>query len=740
MLRILTYSGIRKFTMSDDIVVQLDKAYYVRSKISYYPLSHSILPVPDGLSVVIFRNQKDIDQYFQIRGVNDPENFEILPIISFYDFMREVAGIGFIGVWFFNNFPILFGNYISEIDIDLPSFAFTFDSEFIGASGEIDRPKRYLPWRNFAKTDKMIRRFVMYVNGVPFNPQNILFSIVSSQSKNNDYVILNSGSPLQGAYVSDLGAYCLFTEKEEAEKYLPKLLEDGSPYKLKKIDNIYSFLNSISDNFPFVDIGINPGSERYLQAYFLRDTERWLLKTVLGIYELTDDCRFVNYEGPLGNEHLDTVERPNSIDPMLRGIKTTIKSPLKTILGTTKSSLPRREASRLIAKILNESKYNKSSKNGNSKHTIKAEDIASDSFLVFAFDKVSGIPFSNNDEAVTPYIFQDIIDAILYFYYVHFSFDYSLRLEGYFYCQTNTQYPGSENKEIEKFVLSEQRLALEELVELVLVDGYKIEHAELLKNYINRISVSLEIEECGYLGDMAIYRETFIDEYSTVNECNISSKIAKAATSYKSRIASKIDLDESCQNRIRIYLGDSYNNLSIESLCILESSLKQFEGTEQHMNHDYAGISMKLCKVFEREMIILILQKWKEKGLKNISKSDMKLFFKEAENSRDMTTQKLIGWVLKKNKLELGPLGFVFKRIADRCDNDILLDLKNYISTLKNSDFLQSQSLQDAIKEISTKYRNGGVHEKIVTYEICAEAFDKILTGENCYLKKLAST
>ena len=39
--------------MDDNIAVLLDKAYYVRSKIGNYPLSHNILPVPNGMSAVI---------------------------------------------------------------------------------------------------------------------------------------------------------------------------------------------------------------------------------------------------------------------------------------------------------------------------------------------------------------------------------------------------------------------------------------------------------------------------------------------------------------------------------------------------------------------------------------------------------------------------------------------------------------------------------------------------------------
>ena len=87
--------------MNQSIAEQLNKTYYVRSKISYYPVNHSILPVPDGMSALIFENKEDINKFYDRRQINDPENFEILPVRSFYDFMLEVANIGFIGILYF---------------------------------------------------------------------------------------------------------------------------------------------------------------------------------------------------------------------------------------------------------------------------------------------------------------------------------------------------------------------------------------------------------------------------------------------------------------------------------------------------------------------------------------------------------------------------------------------------------------------------------------------------------------
>jgi len=261
-----------------------------------------------------------------------------------------------------------------------------------------------------------------------------------------------------------------------------------------------------------------------------------------------------------------------------------------------------------------------------------------------------------------------------------------------------------------------------------------------LRSYINRSTVSLEIQACGYLGDLAIYDDQFMTQYAEEQEdSDILKRINKIAKSYKEKLASRIVLDERYQNQIRIYLGSSYKNVSLESRCILESAIKQFESINQSIYHDYAGISMKLCKVFERELNILIFQKWRKNVVANITKPELKILLKDAEEKGDETTRKLVGWVLKRNKLELGPMSFVIKRVEDQCDSEILTLFREYILTLNNGSYILSEDFLAITKKTSTRYRNGGVHEKIVTYDICKEAFENILMMENNYIKELVN-
>ena len=160
---------------------------------------------------------------------------------------------------------------------------------------------------------------------------------------------------------------------------------------------------------------------------------------------------------------------------------------------------------------------------------------------------------------------------------------------------------------------------------------------------------------------------------------------------------------------------------------------------KKKLNHDYAGITMKLCKVFERELNIIIFNKWRVELRKQFPKDVLKNELEKADEAKDLTLQKLISFLLKKSKLELGSMQYSIKRITENCNSDILNNLNEFILLLKNSDFILSEDFIEVCNLIMLRYRNGGVHEKIVTFEIAEEAFDKMLNPENNYLRQLAN-
>ena len=264
-------------------------------------------------------------------------------------------------------------------------------------------------------------------------------------------------------------------------------------------------------------------------------------------------------------------------------------------------------------------------------------------------------------------------------------------MEGFYYCQSDTRYEGSHDNLLEEHLFTERRAALRNLLSIIFTESYKLEHSELLKSYINRSSVSLEIEEYGYLGDLGLFKESYLQ--STVSgddDSVIANRIITMGQKHKAKLSSKIQLEEEIQNRIKIYLGYTYRAISVESLLILESALLQFNRAEQRINHDYAGITMKLCKVFERELNILIFQSWKDKLLKSMTTVSLKDQLETAEINGDETMRKLANWLLKRDKIDLGSMAYSIRRLIENCDNEMLQHFKEHISDLNNREFILS--------------------------------------------------
>lgn len=460
--------------------------------------------------------------------------------------------------------------------------------------------------------------------------------------------------------------------------------------------------------------------------------DAWYVKTTHGIFRMADDGRSfspVQESEALAIEIKDTIDQPNTFEASRRGLRSTVKHPLKSVLSRTRSEIPRREAEGLIMRLLEEREDEE----------FECGSMTVDSFLVFGFDKISGASFSNHEEEIQPFVFQDVLQAIYFFYHIHFPDQKNLRQNGYYYCPANRRVKGSDDEERESFILKEHRLALEDLMEEILVDGYKVEHAELLKAFINRASISLEIETCGYLQDIALFDEPMLSKYIAEHEeSDMAMSIKKLAKKARSK-NSGLELDDPIQNMIRQYLGASYRSLSTDTLCILESAVKQFNRADQRLHHDFAGISMKLCKAFERELKQLVFDRWKSMTIETEGKEWLKKSLDKAKKDHDQTLIKLAGYALDRNNLELGPMRFVMQRLKTDELDPVMTSFLRSIEGLANKDFLLSEELINVCELIATKYRNGGVHEKIVNYFVCKEAMERLLTDEDNYLKKLAS-
>lgn len=57
--------------------------------------------------------------------------------------------------------------------------------------------------------------------------------------------------------------------------------------------------------------------------------------------------------------------------------------------------------------------------------------------------------------------------------------------------------------------------------------------------------------------------------------------------------------------------------------------------------------------------------------------------------------------------------------------------------SLQEPGWLLSDEFSQILSDISSKYRNGGVHEHMVDFVTCQDAITRVITGENNALTKL---
>jgi len=741
--------------MSDSEALKaMCRALFVRSKKTSYPLSDAIVPHPGGLSVVIFEGQSDIDDYMQDRGADDLHNFEFVRVGSVYDRMREFADLGFVGIWFFNHWPVFLANRVSEYDNELPSIGLCPDGEghtfCFGASGILPMPRHRTSWRNYFKTDKIIRRNISFPSGYPMDPADTFYTIIRRPNGGADCdgpaatielsVTFPDGSPLHGPYESPAGAFVLFRQRDEAEAYARK--QGGASLNdLRVVDvpNLVDYLEQLYGiHNGFKDVSLDPGSARYLQGYFFRDEGTWYVRTVSGFYEITNQNRLRPATGgevwpPKG----DTVDEDSQIDVVEASLSTVVMSPLKRLLGSTRGNLPQAEAAVVVANEIESSHY--ASGQGWGKPVL-ASDVARDSFTVFGFDKISGTQLSNEGVSPSPYVFSDFLEACCFFYHCLFKFDAEIRTDGYTTCEHTKA--GTGNSEYENSLLIEKQEGISSLMEDILVRGYSPSFGERVMNYVNRSSPVLEITKCGYWEDLVTYESDLEDDLleflrsvpeGSGDSLDIHRKLEKLSRSI--RETKRLRLPYEAEQELRRFLGPCFELLTDKSRMVLHTAIKEFRNAGENPTYDYAGISMKLCKVFEIELKRTVFEGWRKEVSPRFTKNVVKSLIPDASGDRTLTCA--LNWLSKREKVELGSMGYLLERARSTPDHEVLDSLRQYIGALPSSGFILSDNLYEAIKRISSTYRNGGVHEHMVTHAVCRDAFEEILTKPNNVLCRL---
>jgi hypothetical protein len=749
----------------DLLIARLEKAFYVRDAKTHEPLPATSNFHPNGLAVPVFTRKGDAGQMRDHMAEAYEISTEVQPIQGLWDFLRECAQGGAEGALLDNYYPVTFFNRLTDMDRRLPSLMWMRfpDSTndiygfFFGRTGIVDMaPGTTVKWIDFERFDRASDKFCLYGDVLP----EIVDAHAIVDAHGVSPVFLK-GAEFLGPYVSDVGAIPVFSAHQWAWYFAYQhgiINRDGSPrdganhdLRVQRID-LFPFLDAVHANHgPFVDIGLNPLAARYRQGWFFKVDDKWMVETITGVWEVSENKVLARPDIQPPKSSTSSRNRPSDSDSPPTSV---VMFPFKEFCGANRSPMPLEDAEALVDRELAEPE-DALVPDCDAGTTPPAE-----SFVIDAFDKITGDKLSfmicgDSDATLGFLVFPNIVAAARYLIHEILPHDEETRIHGWQLCH-GAGSSGSNNPEREASVTRSVVAAIRKILISALTEGYRPEHAAHLKRVIQDATVTCEITECGYFGDLLFYGladgedvwdrldpENFEaeddDDEEVDSEPEELVKVRSRLIAMRDTLAAKAEVAPEMALRLRRALGEAYERASSESILIAKTMLEEFDRVKQRPGYDYAGISMKSAKLVERELKRRVFEPWRAMVREKLGKSGLAEIRQSlAEQGADRTTQTLLDWLEKRSKVELGGMRYALKAVRQTCPrHEIVETLATFLKELRDGDWLVSDMFDTILENISTKYRNGGVHEHVVTYDICSEAIERIVTGADPVLARL---
>lgn len=688
----------------------------------------------DGVVTPIFSKGDKAKEVAERWSKKHKETFVASPVHGLWDRLLEFAKIGFVGVLFDDLHPVYFLNSLSEFDLIRPSIA-QLD---VHLDGKIDDGKSRIyklyfgirglraiderevsPWLDLSAADRLSASCLFCDHPLPERVDQFW----DINLPNNETPRFSHEGTLLGSYVFQDGIRSIFTNKIKAEKQREKMA-DGEETHVRKITiKLPDYLTELWTNCSLHDIILNPGSPRYLQGYFIRRKDVWYLRTLRGVFALTEDgFTLAPTEAPLHDE----VEGhfPKMLE--LPGVPSVTQYPLYHILGVNTSSVSRREAMEIIGEEFAKEPPDK----------FKPAVCGPDAYAIDMMDKK--VQLSLDEELMPndwygPVLFDNIIAASHWLTQVLLPYEFEARVEGYETMRGFSSASGNENVEGPRVVYVYN--AIKQLMVNVLTEGYRPEHSVHLQRLICKFSETLHIHNVGYLADFAFYGGLIDSQNDEILE-DIS-LFRQKFSRLQERVRTKSHFTETQLKELRRMIGSVVDELSEESKVILHTAVNEYQSLGKRPAHDYAGVSIKLCKVVEREMLLRIFKPWRKQLREKLKKQGIR----ELKEVTRLDDTQLTAFNFlednQKGKLTLGTMGFLLASLESVTDNGALRTLREYMDGFQDSTWLTSDDCFQAVRKISSKYRNGGAHYKLVNYELCQEAFTFIVSSETAFLSRI---
>ena len=731
---------------------KLEQAYCIRDAGSHEPLGAQSPYHLQSLATWLYSDESAARAMASQMGKAYETTTKVTRVSGLWDFFFECARCGYEGILLDDKYSVRFFNRISDSDRTRPTLALlqtpTADDQsancFFGRLGVVQPATgTTIPWHDYERFDKAAQRFVLY--GGPL-PKPIDPHILKHQLGEKELdVLMQRVESFLGPHVSRDGILPVFSSPTSADLFAKQHgLTKTNKHKLTSI-TLVDWLNTIEKIFPppFPDAVLDPGMHRYAQGLFFRHNEQWMLMTAQGVWDIF---------APRPTRKTDVIPprpflRSEKEDrSALHGLRSVIRLPFKRLMGADRAPLSDDDANELLRRELT------------SPFRCQPVDCSrlpdTDAFVMGGWlletrESLAGESqeFLNANEALDLLIFRDLLEA------ARFVVNQL----------TSDSIPEALLPRHEAFIR-----AIEKVLMDALTTGYRIVHASQIMQLTRDVS-DLQVTEFGYFGDLLFYgtadgspleeridihqlssrvldvvelHDTTMLVEARKNELlrfqKEKSKLLKQLNERRVNVQRSVELPAAVEQKLRAALGHAYASLQSDCRVIAATALETFQEARRRPNYDYAGISMKVSKLIERSLLIHVFQPWRKSMREQLNKKELQqLAVQTASETTDLTDKHLVDWLRKRNKLELGKMRYCLRRARKPETSRPALLLAEFLHKLHDGEWLASPCVEQLLHDVSTKYRNGGVHQRVVTYDLCHEAMHRILLGPDPALKRL---
>lgn len=762
------------FFITDPVTKDCNKLIDILSR-GYYPRDNSTHePVPgfsnfhlDGVVALVFSEERGAALMARDAASAYEIETEVARMTGLWDFFQECASCGYEGVVLDNYYPVTFFNRLTDMDRSAPTLMWMrfpdstndLGGFFFGRMGVINTESgTTVKWSSYEKMDKASIRYVLFGDPLPepieayaftWKPQGV--KIARGRKQPAVDLIFNNGASFLGPYVTDIGAIPVFSQKKWAINFADingilqskrgddVVIADG--YEVLRVDLLELLDRVYAQHGPFVDIGLNPLCHRFRQGWFFKHRDGWMLETISGVWEISNDKVALRSDVKPLKGHLGAgVDSPL----IASGIISAIATPFKRLTGANRTPLSEDDANEFLDSELARS-FEPLLIEGNA-------SIPVDAFVIDAFDKISGEPcafstYIGGYRDLGFLVFPDAIAACAYLIHEILPGDEQTRANGYRLCHGGGS-PGSQDPDREARTTSNIIVALRKTLLDALTKGYRPEHGLHIRRLMQDATVTFEITEIGCFGDLLffgtadgqeVWDRVEADDPEDLDEIKEAARQIKKLRAARGNLVDQIKITPAIAAQLRKPLGKAYDMLTVESRVIAATVVEEFNRTGMRSGYDYAGTSMKASKLIERELTTRVFRPWRDAVQKELGKDRLSALRGEADAPPvDRTEQVLLQWLQKQSKLDLGAMRFCLSEArAASATTPLRKLLEDYLGALPDGRWLTSDEFESILLDISTKYRNGGVHEHLVTFETCRDAVNRILLGPQPILRRL---